>query len=702
MERTRASSRRRALPVLAAFVTVALLGVVSPSAAQAAVPDRPARTWGVGPADSTSSTIGAPRVLAILPLGDRIVVGGTFDSVIDPSGKEYPSRNIAVFSASTGAADLTFGGAANNSVTSLATDGAGTVYVGGTFGTVNGVARRGLAALDASTGNLLPWAPSVVSPGQVDALAYAGGAVYAGGNFAGLSDGVTVSRPYLAKIGATSGAVDPAWTPAPNDRVRALDVASDGTARLFVGGDFTSVQAGSSTSRLAAVFLGGPGQADLMFRAGPTNGNSYATVYDLISDGSRLYAAAGGSGGACAALSSSSGSAIWSDRTNGNVQSVRLYRGLLYCGGHFNGDASFAGQTRYKLAAVDPATGSPTAFAPVVNSAQGVWALGFDATHLYLGGDFSAISGIAQPHFAMLLDTGAQTPPRAPTNWAATAASGVVHLSWGPPSSDGGTALLKYRVYRALSPGAEDLTKAPLATLGKTDLAYDDTGVTNGIAYYYVILATNAIGASPPSNEVVATPQVPPTLTVPGPPTGLTATSLPGLIRLNWIAPGSSGGSDVSSYRVYRGTGPGMEDMRTPVATLTATSLDDSAALTVGSSYYYVVTATNQLGEGSPSNEASTVAQAGVPGGPVLSGVMTQGPCAVLQWTVPPDGGGPITKYVVVRDSVRLVTLAASASGPTTYSDATIAPGSTAVYQVRAVNAVGSGPPSNKVTLTAP
>ena len=682
-------------------MTVTMLGVVSPSAAQAAVPDRPALTWGVGPAQSTSATVGAPRVLAILPLGDRIVVGGTFDSVIDPSGKEYPSRNIAVFSASTGAADLTFSGATNNSVTSLATDGAGTVYVGGTFGTVNGVARRGLAALDASTGNLLPWAPSVVSPGQVDALAYAGGVVYAGGNFAGLSDGVTVSRPYLAKIGATSGAVDPAWTAAPNDRVRALNVASDGTARLFVGGDFTSVQAGSSTSRLAAVSLGS-GQADLTFRAGPTNGNSHATVYDLISDGSRLYAAAGGSGGACAALSSSSGSTIWSDHTNGNVQSVRLYGGLLYCGGHFNGDASFAGQTRYKLAAVDPATGLPTAFAPVVNSAQGLWALGFDAMHLYLGGDFSAISGVPQPHFAMLVDTGAQTPPRAPTNLVATAASGVVHLSWEPPSSDGGTALLKYRVYRAVSPGAEDLTKAPLVTLGKTDLAFDDAGVTNGIAYYYVILATNAIGAGPPSNEGVATPQVPPTLTVPGPPSGLTAASLPGLIRLNWTAPGSSGGSDISSYRVYRGTGPGMEDMRTPVETVTATSVDDSVALTVGSSYYYVVTATNQVGEGTPSKEAWTVAQAGVPGEPLLSGVMKQGPCAVLQWTVPADGGSPITKYVVIRDSVRLVTLAAPAIGPTTYSDATMTPGSTAVYQVKAVNAVGSGPLSNKVTLTAP
>ena len=52
------------------------------------------------------------------PVGDRIVVGGTFETVIDPAGNEYPARNLAVFSASTGAADLQWAGAANNTVTS--------------------------------------------------------------------------------------------------------------------------------------------------------------------------------------------------------------------------------------------------------------------------------------------------------------------------------------------------------------------------------------------------------------------------------------------------------------------------------------------------------------------------------------------------------------------------------------------------------
>ena len=88
--------------VLAVLAALAPLGLVSPSAARADVPDSPARTWGVGPADRTSATVGAPRVLTILPIGDRIFVGGTFNSVIDPSGREYPAKNLAVFSASSG------------------------------------------------------------------------------------------------------------------------------------------------------------------------------------------------------------------------------------------------------------------------------------------------------------------------------------------------------------------------------------------------------------------------------------------------------------------------------------------------------------------------------------------------------------------------------------------------------------------------
>jgi hypothetical protein len=67
---------------------------------------------------------------------------------------------------------------------------------------------------------------------------------------------------------------------------------------------------------------------------------------------------------------------------------------------------------------------------------------------------------------------------------------------------------------------------------------------------------------------------------------------------------------------------------------------------------------------------------------------------------VPPDGGSPITKYVVLRDGVRLVTLTATLTGPFIYTDTTVISGTAYSYQVRAVNASGSGQLSNKVVVT--
>ena len=101
------------------------------------------------------------------------------------------------------------------------------------------------------------------------------------------------------------------------------------------------------------------------------------------------------------------------------------------------------------------------------------------------------------------------TVPSAPQNLKATAGNAQVTLSWSAPSSNGGSAITNYNIYRGTASGGETL----LTTLGNV-LAYTDTTVTNGQTYYYQVTTVNSVGESNRSNEASATPSTAKTLSV--------------------------------------------------------------------------------------------------------------------------------------------------------------------------------------------
>src|SRR5205823_6474934 len=172
-----------------------------------------------------------------------------------------------------------------------------------------------------------------------------------------------------------------------------------------------------------------------------------------------------------------------------------------------------------------------------------------------------------------------QTVPSPPRSLSAAAGDARVTLGWLAPSSDGGSPITNYKIYRGTSSSGKSL----LTTVGNVS-AYTDTGVTNGVTYYYVVTAVNGIGESDPSGEASATPA-----TYPDAPQKLDAIAGNGLVTLQWSGPGFDGGAPVTGYKIYRGTTSGGTTLLVTVAGGNDSYAD--GGLTNGQAYYYRVSA---------------------------------------------------------------------------------------------------------------
>ena len=95
------------------------------------------------------------------------------------------------------------------------------------------------------------------------------------------------------------------------------------------------------------------------------------------------------------------------------------------------------------------------------------------------------------------------TEPSHPLNLRATSTDGRVTLTWQPPSTDGGTAITGYRVYRRTS-------TSDAALLAEIDdvLTYVDVDVVGRESYRYEVRAVNGVGMGPASEEASSTPPV--------------------------------------------------------------------------------------------------------------------------------------------------------------------------------------------------
>jgi PQQ-like domain len=335
-------------------------------------------------------------VLTIAYAGHTAYLGGDFTAAI-VRGKQMTRGHLAAVDARTGAL-LPWAPAADGRVKALVISG-GSVYLAGDFATVGGQRRDSLARVDAVTGAVSATFKHSVT-GRPYAIAAAGSRLYVGGAFTAV-DGQARGR--LAAFHLTTGALDARWRPAVDDQV---ETVATGGGRVYAGGRFHKVDGVGGYDRLVAL---DPATAAVVagFKPRPP-----VITYALAVTPAGVFAAHGGQGGRVSAYTTG-GQLRWSTTFDGNAQAVTVLDDVVYAGGHFDRACSTArtgsqgscvdgADDRVKLAALSVADGRLLDWTADANGVEGVLTLASspDLGTVAMGGAFTVVDGRTQKRFA--------------------------------------------------------------------------------------------------------------------------------------------------------------------------------------------------------------------------------------------------------------------------------------------------------------
>ncbi len=209
----------------------------------------------------------------------------------------------------------------------------------------------------------------------------------------------------------------------------------------------------------------------------------------------------------------------------------------------------------------------------------------------------TAESGAGEGEFSAEVSAMPEGIPSVPHNVAAGAGDKQVTLSWSAPEDDGGSDITGYNIYRGTVSGSLSYHYGVAGNI----YSYIDTGLTNDQTYYYQISAVNAVREGNRSDEVSVTPSS--GITMPSVPRDLQASPKDEQITLSWVEPADDGGSDITGYRIYRGTTSGSLSFLHEEGSSNTSYVD--TGLTNDQTYYYQVSAVNGAGEGARSIEES-------------------------------------------------------------------------------------------------
>ncbi|OKJ87953.1 hypothetical protein AMK31_12550 [Streptomyces sp. TSRI0107] len=439
-----------------------------------------------------------------------VYVGGTFGNVRPPGAaageKEVARRNFAAFDAVTGEllpCTHSFTGAGDTVRALKASRDGRVLYVGGSFGRVDGTAVSSAAALDTAGCTLRrDFRPAMSA--TVRAIETTDDGVYLGGDFTAVSG---KTRRHLAKLDP-KGALLP-FKADIDKPVRAV-VAAPEHGKLIVGGDFDIVN-GAEERALIALHpstgaIVGSYPEWLPFRS---------VVKSLARDENNFYVGAEGFGtgifdGRIAGRLSDD-KMLWKDTCWGATQAVVPYKGVLYSGSHAHDCSMTPGgfpehDNRQHFLAQSVTDKHILHWFPDTNGGtgegQGPRTLEMAGEILWAGGEFTKVNDKAQQsltRFTAGTDTGA--PEAAPRLKAAQAGSGRVTLTWRA-AWDRDDAELTYLIYRDGELVASPKQRSAL--WDRPEMTYTDT-VAPGSRHRYTIAVTDGDNTSPKSAPLAVT-----------------------------------------------------------------------------------------------------------------------------------------------------------------------------------------------------
>lgn len=327
-------------------------------------------------------------VLKIIRVQDTLFVAGSFNSV-----NEEPRKRLAAFKISTGEL-LPWNPNPDGEVFDLDYYN-GEVIAGGNFTQIADVARSGLAALHPVTAQAAPWNPVLIQPFAtpvVNNLSVHNNLLFVSGYFEKIEG---LDRMKLAAINMETKGVTP-WNPQPNNTVESIIVEG---SKIFVGGGFTEI--GGKARRGLARLNNTNGQADDW---DPITGPETPYFYSLLMHENRLLV-----GGVFSNVKDSARHglvALHPDEGNvmawnpnaapgGYVLDIVLQGDELFIAGNYQG---IGGKNRYFLAGINLPEGHANEFKPVMDGT--IWSMTHENDTLYAGGEFQKANGTSRSNLA--------------------------------------------------------------------------------------------------------------------------------------------------------------------------------------------------------------------------------------------------------------------------------------------------------------